>query len=76
MTHLPTNEQRCWHQGQILPGDDIIPNLGLPSYEYVRQLRGGSWVSDSHDLRSAARKQSWPDCKTGFYGFRIARQLK
>ncbi|UCV22544.1 formylglycine-generating enzyme family protein [Ferribacterium limneticum] len=48
---------------------------GLPSYECVRQLRGGGWVISSRELRSAARKQSWPDFKTGFYGFRIARTL-
>lgn len=48
---------------------------GLPSYECARLLRGGSWVSGSRCLRSAARKQSWQDFKTGFYGFRIARTL-
>lgn len=48
---------------------------GLPSYECVRLLRGGGWIISSRELRSAARKQSWPDFKTGFYGFRIARTL-
>ncbi|MFO0916307.1 MAG: formylglycine-generating enzyme family protein [Pirellulales bacterium] len=64
--------------------------LAIPTTEYPRVVRGGSWYDDAESLRSAARKGSTPDWKkqdpqvpqsmwyftdATFVGFRIVRPL-
>ena len=41
----------------------------------ARVLRGGSWISDSWNLRPAVRNFSAPVVRVGNAGFRLARTL-
>lgn len=41
----------------------------------LRVLRGGSWVSNPGNLRSADRGWNWPGFRNWFFGFRLARTL-
>ncbi|MER2538421.1 MAG: formylglycine-generating enzyme family protein [Azonexus sp.] len=64
-----------WHDNYGAAPSDCRART-MPHYQETRRvLRGGAWVSGEHALRSAARKQSWQDFKTGFYGFRVGRTL-
>ncbi len=40
-----------------------------------RVLRGGSWVNDPRNLRSANRSRDYPDNRDNNVGFRVARTL-
>jgi len=40
-----------------------------------RVLRGGSWVSDPRNARSANRIRDASDDRDDYYGFRVARTL-
>ena len=42
---------------------------------YLRVLRGGSWISASGLLRSAARNWNTTDLRSDLVGFRVARRL-
>src|SRR5690606_31795362 len=71
--------------------DKLAENpLAIPTTEYPRVVRGGSWYHDPEELRSAARDKSTPEWKqqdpqipqsmwyftdATFVGFRIVRPL-
>ncbi len=40
-----------------------------------RVIRGGSWINDPRDLRSACRVRNEPDVRNDYLGFRVARTL-
>lgn len=66
--------QDCWHQTYAgAPTDGSAWTTGCA--ENIRMLRGGSWVIDSLDLRSADRDRVSPDYRNGYIGFRLARDL-
>ena len=46
-----------------------------PATGTSRVLRGGSWISDADDARSASRRHSTPSSPDIAYGFRLARTL-
>ncbi|WPD21221.1 MAG: formylglycine-generating enzyme family protein [Candidatus Electrothrix scaldis] len=50
----------------------VVDPLG-PDTGRFRVLRGGSWISDGGDCRSAARSGSTPDYRSSSLGFRLAR---
>ena len=71
-------------------GDSVHNPLAVPKKLYPRVVRGGSWLDDPFQLRSAAREKSHPDWKiqdpqlpksiwyhtdATFVGFRIIRPL-
>jgi formylglycine-generating enzyme required for sulfatase activity len=39
--------------------------------DYIRLLRGGSWIDDPDFCRSASRERDKADCHEGFVGFRV-----
>lgn len=47
-----------------------------PASGEKRVLRGGSWLSDAHNVRSANRGRAAPDTRLGDIGFRCARPAK
>jgi formylglycine-generating enzyme required for sulfatase activity len=66
--------QDCWHETYAgAPTDGSAWITGCS--DNFRVLRGGSWVSDSADLRSARRYRFNPDQRSNVYGFRLARDL-
>jgi len=40
-----------------------------------RVVRGGGWVLDAHDCRSAYRRYIWPGNRYDFVGFRLSRSV-
>ena len=46
-----------------------------PTSGSFRVLRGGSWVSDSRDSRSASRVRSVAVSRHDYFGFRLVREL-
>jgi formylglycine-generating enzyme required for sulfatase activity len=77
--------------GYFLPATLPVRNpLAIPAEIFPRVVRGGSWIDDANDLRSAARQGSDSDWKSqdpqlpqsiwyhtdaDFVGFRIVRPL-
>ena len=41
----------------------------------LRVMRGGSWADEEHYLRSAMRGRGYPEIRTNFTGFRVAREV-
>ena len=63
----------CWNDSYAgAPGDGSAWESGNCG---VRVLRGGSWVSQPRDLRSAGRSGDTPGSRGGNVGFRVARTL-
>ncbi|MEM9264687.1 MAG: SUMF1/EgtB/PvdO family nonheme iron enzyme [Cyanobacteria bacterium P01_F01_bin.13] len=59
-----------WH-----PNYDGAPTDGsawITGDDTYRVLRGGSWINDPADCRSARRMNSTPDTRVNYYGFRVA----
>lgn len=56
--------------GAPLDGSPIVTG----SCEH-RVLRGGAWDDGPSRLRSAGRSGSWPNSRTAYYGFRVARTV-
>ncbi|MEE3233589.1 MAG: SUMF1/EgtB/PvdO family nonheme iron enzyme [Candidatus Latescibacterota bacterium] len=56
-----------------------VSDLWRPNYNpealetSFRVIRGGSWISQAHELRSSARSYHNPDRGTNYIGFRCAR---
>ena len=66
--------QDCWHYTYGNSPNDGRP--WLSGYCDVRVLRGGSWLSSSLSLRSAARNSAFMEPRFAFgHGFRVAREL-
>jgi formylglycine-generating enzyme required for sulfatase activity len=87
-----------WVQDQLLPdfygkcnGNLLTNPVAVPTSEYPRCVRGGSWDDDPPGLRSSARKGSTKDWKmqdpqfpqsiwyftdAQFVGFRVVRPLR
>ena len=58
-----------WHENY-----QGAPNDGAPWEESEARhhvLRGGSWVTDAADARSAARNYYYPDARDSRFGFRV-----
>ena len=65
--------QDCWNGSYHgAPRDGSAWERGNCS---KRVLRGGSWISDPRNLRSACRYTNPAGDRFGIYGFRIARTL-
>ena len=64
--------ERCedgWHKNyQNAPKDGSSWDSQLSS----RLLRGGSWICNSRDCRSAFRRWDYADFRDNYYGFRLA----
>lgn len=66
-----------WHntyQGAPTDGSAWTDNEGISSSR-ARVSRGGSWIINSRNLRSAFRNRSDPDVRNLNLGFRVARTL-
>jgi formylglycine-generating enzyme required for sulfatase activity len=74
--HVPGNALE-WCQEKLRspgPGEDAEQSI-LLSNEFGRVLRGGSFLGQSGDVRSAARLSNRPDSRSHFVGLRPARTL-
>ena len=66
----------CWHNNYNgAPSDGSAWTSNCYYGDNVRVLRGGSWISDPWDLRSAVRGRSSARNRVNDDGFRIARTL-
>jgi formylglycine-generating enzyme required for sulfatase activity len=54
------------------PKESVTDPMG-PSLGVMRVLRGGSWYSRQHLIRSAYRRQDMPDYRSHAIGFRLVR---
>ena len=54
------------------PKEDVTDPMG-PSSGVIKVLRGGSWYSRQHLIRSAHRRQDMPDYRSHTIGFRLVR---
>lgn len=66
--------QDCWHENYVgAPTNGIAWATGCTSDSRV--VRGGAWYNGSYALRSAYRFANYPDQRSRYTGFRIARDL-
>lgn len=58
--------------GNVVEWDETELDLVNNSSSSARGIRGGSWVSDSNELRSSVRGGNLPANEISNFGFRVA----
>lgn len=68
--------QDCWHDSyKGAPADGAAWLEAKSGYCGLRVMRGGSWYTDSANVRAATRLRYFPDNRFNFLGFRLAQDL-